>query len=292
MIDLPVTFAGLCVGLIVGLTGMGGGALMTPVLVLLFGLDPLTAVSSDLAASMLMKPVGAAVHLRRETVHRRMVLWLVLGSVPAAFAGVLLLRRFGALGLDLQASVKTALGVALLAVVGALLLRPLLSRSRGALEPRSLVVKPLPTLIVGVAGGLVVGLTSVGSGSLMMIMLLMLYPSIRLSELVGTDLVQAVPLVTSAALAHMLFGDFQLPVTASILLGSIPGIYIGARFSSRASDRVIRPLLALTLAASGLKLLGASNVSVAVVGPALALLSVLQHQLEAARAEPAGTAET
>ena len=130
MIDLPVTFAGLCVGLIVGLTGMGGGALMTPVLVLLFGLDPLTAVSSDLAASMLMKPVGAAVHLRRETVHRRMVLWLVLGSVPAAFAGVLLLRRFGALGLDLQASVKTALGVALLAVVGALLLRPLLSRRR------------------------------------------------------------------------------------------------------------------------------------------------------------------
>jgi len=292
MIDLPVTFAGLCVGLIVGLTGMGGGALMTPLLVLLFGLDPLTAVSSDLAASMLMKPVGAAVHLRRETVHRSMVLWLVLGSVPSAFAGVLLLRRFGTTGLDVQASVKSALGVALLAVVGALLLRPLLSRSRSAPEPRGLVIKPVPTLLVGVVGGLVVGLTSVGSGSLMMIMLLLLYPSIRLSELVGTDLVQAVPLVTSAALAHMLFGDFQLPVTASILLGSIPGIYIGARFSSRASDRVIRPLLALTLAASGLKLLGAGNVSVAVIGPALALLSVIQHQLEAARAEPAGTAET
>jgi uncharacterized membrane protein YfcA len=290
MIDLPVTLAGLCVGLVVGLTGMGGGALMTPLLVLLFGIDPLTAVSSDLAASMFMKPVGAAVHLRRETVHRPMVLWLVLGSVPAAFAGVLLLRRFGTTGLDVQASVKSALGVALLGVVGALLLRPLLSRSRSAPVPQAgLVVKPLPTLLVGVVGGLVVGLTSVGSGSLMMIMLLMLYPSIRLSELVGTDLVQAVPLVTSAALAHMLFGDFQLPVTASILLGSIPGIYIGARFSSRASDRVIRPLLTLTLAASGLKLLGTSTGSVAIVAAALAGLSVIQHQFEAPRSEPAET---
>jgi uncharacterized protein len=219
-----------------------------------------------------------------------MVLWLVLGSVPSAFAGVLLLRRFGTSGLDLQASVKTALGVALLGVVSALLLRPLLSRGRAAPAPQAaLVVKPLPTLLIGVVGGLVVGLTSVGSGSLMMIMLLLLYPSIRLSELVGTDLVQAVPLVASAALAHMLFGDFQLPVTASILLGSIPGIYIGARFSSRASDRVIRPLLTLTLAASGLKLLGASTGSVAVVAAALAGLSVLQHQLEASRSEPAET---
>ena len=243
---------------------MGGGALMTPLLVLLFGLDPLTAVSSDLAASMLMKPVGAAVHLRRETVHRRMVLWLVLGSVPSAFVGVLLLRRFGATGLDVQASVKGALGVALLAVVGALLLRPLLSRTRTAAEPRGLVVKPLPTLLVGVVCGLVVGLTSVGSGSLMIILLLMLYPRLKLSELVGTDLVQAVPLVTSAALGHFLFGDFKLSLTASILIGSIPGVFFGARFSSRAPDYVIRPALMVVLFVSGLKLVGVSNGALAV----------------------------
>jgi uncharacterized membrane protein YfcA len=149
----------------------------------------------------------------------------------------------------------------------------------------------LPTLLVGMVGGVVVGLTSVGSGSLMMMMLLMLYPTIRLSELVGTDLVQAVPLVTSAAIAHFLFGDFQLNVTFAILLGSIPGIYIGARFSSRASDQVIRPLLAVTLAASGLKLLGASNSSVLVVGVGLAALSIAHHHISVQRARARATSE-
>jgi len=291
MIELHVALAGLFVGLIVGLTGMGGGALMTPLLVLLFGMDPLSAVSSDLVASMFMKPVGAAVHFKRKTVHRELVVWLVLGSVPTAFTGVWLLHRFGSDGLDVQRSIKSALGVALLAVVCTLVVRPLVARRREAhAEPRPLAVKPLPTLLVGVVGGVVVGLTSVGSGSLMMMMLLMLYPTIRLSELVGTDLLQAVPLVASAALAHFLFGDFQLNVTASILVGSIPGIYVGARFSSRASDRLIRPLLAVTLAASGLKLLGASNASVAMVAVLLVALSVV-HDLAAQRAAAGAAGE-
>jgi uncharacterized membrane protein YfcA len=275
MLDLPVALAGLFVGLVVGLTGMGGGALMTPLLVLLFGMEPLAAVSSDLVASMFMKPIGALVHHRRKTVHGRLVLWLVAGSVPAAFAGVLLLQRLGAGGLDVQRSIKSALGMALLVVVGTLVVRPLLLRQRvaasDAAPPR---VKPLATLAVGVMGGFIVGLTSVGSGSLMMMLLLMLYPTIRLSALVGTDLMQAVPLVTSAAVAHMIFGDFQLHVTASILIGSIPGIYVGARLSSRATDQVIRPLLVLTLTASALKLLGASNVSVGIACAALGALSI------------------
>jgi uncharacterized membrane protein YfcA len=294
MIEYHVAIAGLLVGLVVGLTGMGGGALMTPLLVLLFGMEPLSAVSSDLVASMFMKPVGAAVHFKRKTVHRELALWLVLGSVPTAFGGVWLLRSFGAQGLDVQHSIKTILGAALLVVVCTLVLRPLVARRRDERsEPAPLVVKPLPTLFVGAIGGVVVGLTSVGSGSLMMMMLLMLYPAIRLADLVGTDLLQAVPLVASAALAHVLFGDFHMDVTASILVGSIPGIYIGARFSSRASDRVIRPLLAITLTASGLKLLGASNSSVAIVGAVLAALSVAQHNLlgqRGARADAAGEA--
>ena len=258
MLELPVTFAGLCVGLIVGLTGMGGGALMTPILILLFGMQPLAAVSSDLVASMLMKPLGAAVHLHRRTVNVRLVLWLALGSVPSAFLGVMLLQHHAG-GAELQYWVKRALGAALLLVATSLFARPLLARWRSTPPAGTLVVKAVPTLLVGVIGGLVVGLTSVGSGSLIMMMLLVIYPGIRLTDLVGTDLVQAVPLVVSAALAHLLFGDFQFGVTASILVGSLPGIYIGARLSSRASDRIIRPLLMSVLVASGAQLLGASG---------------------------------
>lgn len=290
MLDLPVTLTGFCVGLIVGLTGMGGGALMTPVLILLFGMQPLAAVSSDLVASMVMKPIGAAVHLGRKTVHRKLVLWLVLGSVPSAFLGVLILQN-NAAGPELQHWVKRALGVALLLVVSTLFIRPLLARSRSSTPAafQGLVVKPLPTLLIGVIGGLVVGLTSVGSGSLIMMMLLLSYPSIRLAQLVGTDLVQAVPLVASAALAHLLFGDFHFGVTASILVGSLPGIYIGARFSSRASDRVIKPLLGVVLVASALKLLGASDVVVGVVSVSFAVLAIVRLVSSSEREAPAET---
>jgi hypothetical protein len=121
------------------------------------------------------------------------------------------------------------------------------------------VVKPIPTLLIGILGGVIVGITSVGSGSLIIIMLLMLYPRMRLSELVGTDLVQAVPLVTSAAIGHLLFGNFKLGLTTSILIGSIPGVFVGARFSSRAPDYLIRPALIVVLVLSGMKLVGAPN---------------------------------
>jgi uncharacterized membrane protein YfcA len=112
------------------------------------------------------------------------------------------------------------------------------------------------TVLVGAAGGLVVGMTSVGSGSLMIVMLMLLYPALTSSELVGTDLVQAIPLVGSAALGHVLFGDFRLDLTTSLLVGCLPGVYLGARVSSRAREAVIRPALAVILLASGLKLLG------------------------------------
>ena len=137
-----------------------------------------------------------------------------------------------------------------------------------------LMVKPLPTLAIGVLGGLVVGITSVGSGSLMIIMLLLLYPRIRLSELVGTDLVQAIPLVASAALGHVLFGDFKLALTGSILLGSIPGVFVGALLSSRAPDHIIRPALVVVLLASGLKLLGVPTSLVSAIGGACALWGI------------------
>jgi uncharacterized membrane protein YfcA len=253
-IDLYVAAAGLLVGFTVGLTGMGGGALMTPLLVLLFKVQPLAAVSSDLVAAVIMKPVGGGVHLRRGTVNFGLVRWLMIGSVPAAFAGVLVLRQLGD-GAVVQARIKQVLGVALLLAATSIAAKGLLQvraarRALGTAGGESLGVqpfqlRPLPTVLIGVVGGLVVGMTSVGSGSLMIVMLLLLYPMLRSSELVGTDLVQAIPLVASAAVGHLLFGDFKLDLTASLLVGSVPGVYLGAKLSSRANDVVIRPALAL-----------------------------------------------
>jgi uncharacterized protein len=282
-IDLFVAATGLLVGFTVGLTGMGGGALMTPLLVLLFKVQPLAAISSDLVAAVIMKPVGGGVHLRRGTVNFALVRWLMVGSVPAAFAGVLVLRHLGD-GASVQAHIKQALGVALLLAASSIAAKALLQvraiqRARGLtaggpVAARPFRLRPLPTVLIGVVGGLVVGMTSVGSGSLMIVLLLVLYPMLRSSELVGTDLVQAIPLVASAAIGHLLFGDFRLDLTASLLVGSLPGVYLGARLSSRANDAVIRPALTLVLVASGLKLLGVDNLQLALLVLVLVLLAV------------------
>jgi uncharacterized protein len=283
-IDLYVAAAGLLVGFTVGLTGMGGGALMTPLLVLVFKVQPLAAVSSDLVAAVVMKPVGGGVHLRRGTVNFALVRWLMVGSVPAAFAGVLVLRALGD-GAMVQARIKQILGAALLLAASSIAAKGLLQvratrRALAITGDRPVTAKPfqlrrLPTVLIGVVGGLVVGMTSVGSGSLMIVMLLLLlYPMLRSSELVGTDLVQAIPLVASAAVGHLLFGDFKLDLTASLLVGSIPGVYLGAKLSSRANDVVIRPALALVLVASGLKLLGVNNLQLGLLVLTLVLLAV------------------
>jgi hypothetical protein len=290
VIDPFVTLAGAFVGFVVGLTGMGGGALMTPLLVLLFGIQPLAAVSSDIVASMVMKPIGGGVHWKRGTVNRDLVKWLVLGSVPSAFLGVLILKEVGGVGPELQSRIKLALGIALLVVSVGLVVRPLLARRKRPGESLlPLVVRPLPTVLIGIVGGLVVGITSVGSGSLMIILLLMLYPQLKLSELVGTDLVQAVPLVASAAIGHLLFGNFQLALTGSILIGSIPGVFIGARFSSRAPDHVIRPALIVVLAVSALKLLGVSNAAMLVIAPVAVALGTIYAVRAGRAARPEST---
>lgn len=261
-VDLPLTAASFVIGVVVGLTGMGGGALMTPMLVLLFGVNPLTAVSSDLVASAVMKPVGAVAHLRLGTAHRPLVGWLCAGSVPAAFAGVLITRVLGDSPAT-QRAVQLALGVALLLAAAGLLARAhLRARARDAGGEPALtgaVVRPGWTVLVGAVGGLVVGTTSVGSGSLMMVALMLLYPSLTARQLVGTDLLQAVPLVASAALGHVLFGHVELAVATPILLGSLPGVWVGAHLSARAPEWLVRPVLAVVLVATGLRLLGAST---------------------------------
>jgi uncharacterized protein len=241
-IDPYVALAGLIVGFTVGLTGMGGGALMTPILVILFKIQPLAAVSSDLVAAMVMKPVGGSVHVRRGTVNWALVRWLSIGSIPSAFAGVFILKQLGN-SQQVQDRLKLVLGIALTVAAASIVLKSLITmlqrrrREILAIEGkrpyvRAFKVKPVPTLLIGIVGGVVVGMTSVGSGSLIIVALLLIYPMLSTKELVGTDLVQAIPLVASAALGHILFGDFQLSLTASVLLGSIPGVFIGAWLSS------------------------------------------------------------
>jgi len=284
-VDLPLVIGGLLVGTIVGLTGMGGGALMTPMLVFFFGVDPLTAISSDIVVSLFMKPVGAFVHLRRGTVNRSLVLWLCVGSVPAAFAGAWVISLVPP-GADLDGLLKRGLGIALLIATFGLIARAALQLWRNNLPlgegvvrmpTRPVVVpRPLPTLLLGAGAGFMVGLTSVGAGSIVVVGLLMLHPALQASALVGTDLVQAIPMVGSAAAGHLVFGSFSLSVASSLLIGAIPGAWLGAQGSTRAPGGIIRRVLAVVLLASSLKLLGASNeVVLAVSAGALVLGSLL-----------------
>jgi hypothetical protein len=240
------------------MTGAGGGALMTPMLILLFGVKPSSAISSDLVAAVLMRPIGATVHLRRGTVNLRLVGWMVLGSVPAAFLGAYLLSLMGH-AKTAQNNIETALGIALLIGASAMVLRYVLDRksSNGRTAAvHAVTPRPVRTIAIGIIGGVVVGITSVGSGSLMIIMLLFLYPMISAKQLVGTDLTQAVPLTMAAALGALAFGHVEFGVTVSLIIGSVPAVLIGSLLSSSAPDRYIRPVITFVIAASGLKYVG------------------------------------
>ena len=253
--------AALIVGFVIGLTGMGGGALMTPVLVILFHVTPSAAISSDVLASVVLKPIGGGVHARRGSVNWRMVRWLSIGSVPAAFAGAYVISLVKGAGANND--IKEILGWVLIVAAAGMLLKTVVQTRRKALPTGELMspdlVRPALTALIGAIGGFAVGLTSVGSGSLMIVMLLFLYPKLSSREMVGTDLVQAIPLVAAAAIGHLVFGNLQFGLTASVLVGAIPGVYVGAHISARGSDRYIRPALIAVLSISALKLVGVSN---------------------------------
>ncbi len=257
-VDPYIVLGSAVVGFLVGMTGAGGGALMTPMLILLFGVKPSTAISSDLVAAVLMRPFGAAVHLRRGTANLRLAGWMVTGSVPAAFLGAYLLHLLGS-SKGAEDRVEIALGAALLTGAAAMLLRAVLDRRAGRRRyatVRELTLRPLPTVAIGAVGGVIVGLTSVGSGSLMIVLLLFLYPLIGANQLVGTDLCQAVPLTLAAALGALAFGHVEFAVTASVVIGSVPAVVLGALLSSRAPDGLVRPVITFVVFASGLKYVG------------------------------------
>jgi len=257
-VDPYIVLGSAIIGFLVGMTGAGGGALMTPMLILLFNVKPSAAISSDLVAAVVMRPFGAAVHLRKATVNLKLVQWMVIGSVPMAVVGAFLLKELGN-SKSAQTNIEKVLGAALLIGAAAMVLRYVLDRRSG--QSRSGVVQavrphPLRTIAIGMIGGLVVGLTSVGSGSLMIILLLFLYPMLGANQLVGTDLTQAVPLTLAAALGQLIFGHVELDVTVSLIIGSVPAVLVGSLFSSSAPDRYVRPAITFVIAASGLKYIG------------------------------------
>ncbi len=257
-VDPYIVLGSAIVGLLVGMTGAGGGALMTPMLILLFGVKPSTAISSDLVAAFVMRPIGAAVHLRAGTVNLRLVRLMVIGSVPAAFLGSYLLHLLGH-AKSAQQHIEVALGTALLVGAGAMVLRFVLDRRGGQRrvgKVAELTPHPLRTITIGVLGGIIVGMTSVGSGSLMIVLLLFVYPTIGAKQLVGTDLTQAVPLTLAAAIGALIFGHIEVGLTISLIIGSVPAVLIGSLLSSSVPDKYIRPVIAFAIFASGLKYVG------------------------------------
>ncbi|MGI8714348.1 MAG: sulfite exporter TauE/SafE family protein [Solirubrobacteraceae bacterium] len=257
-IDPYIVLGSAIIGLLVGMTGAGGGALMTPMLILLFSVKPSTAISSDLVAAVVMRPLGAAVHWRAGTVNTKLVGWMALGSVPAAFLGAYLLHLMGN-AKSAESNIEVFLGAALLVGAGAMVLRYGLDRRSGGGRPAivsDVAPRPWLTLAIGIVGGLIVGMTSVGSGSLMIVGLLFVYPRLGANQLVGTDLTQAVPLTLAAALGALAFGQVEVSVTGSLIIGSVPAVLIGSLLSSSVPDRYVRPVIAFVIFASGLKYIG------------------------------------
>jgi uncharacterized membrane protein YfcA len=273
---LSVLVVSFGVGIVVGLTGMGGGALMTPALIFL-GVNPTAAVANDLVAASINKSVGATVHWKRGSPNLRLAGMLIIGSVPFAFAGGFIVK---ALGPAAQQDFLTyAIGVALLFTAATYALRMYLQLPHvtggNVLSQEDPRIRVAPTILVGAVGGLLVGITSVGSGSLIMVALLLIYPTLSAVRLVGTDLVQAVPLVLAAAVGHVVTEGVTWAVLIPLILGGTPGTFLGARMASWVSQSVIRRGIVIVLTLTGLKMLGVAPQWVGIIGAALLLLGPL-----------------
>ena len=255
-----IIVAGFVVGIVVGLTGMGGGALMTPALIFLGVGNASAVVTADLTAAAVSRSAGAVTHARQGSPNLTLALWLIVGSVPAALLGPWLIH--GLAGGDpesLNRILMRCIGVALLfaAATYALRLYINLRRVRGdrAVDDPDPVIRPLVTLGVGALGGLLVGVTSVGAGSVIMIALLMLYPGLPPVRLVGTDLVQAVPLVLAAAGSNIVINGLDWHILVPLVIGSTPGTVLGARLAPKVPQSFIRRGIVVVLTMSGVALL-------------------------------------
>ena len=256
MINPLYSLAGTLVGVLVGLTGVGGGSLMTPLLVLLFGFHPATAVGTDLLYASATKTVGTLVHGRHGTVDWRVVRRLATGSVPAALVTLAALWLFNWQGEAMGKVITGALGVALIATAISVFFRKtIVARLSPLLVGANADRLDQITILLGVVLGVMVSLTSVGAGALGMTALLVLYPKVPVARLVGSDIAHAVPLTLIAGIGHLAMGSVDLWLLASLLLGSIPGIIIGSMLAARIHEHILVPILAITLALVGIRLL-------------------------------------
>jgi uncharacterized protein len=248
--------SGFLVGLLVGLTGVGGGSLMTPLLVLMFGVQTTTAVGTDLLYAAVTKSGGTIAHHRRGTIDWRVTRRLATGSVPAAILTLTVLYKLGVRGASSPPLVTIVLGCALiLTAICVVLHRQLrmLTATRGS-EPGSRRVALL-TISAGLVLGTLVTLSSVGAGAIGMTALVLLYPRTPIAKLVGSDIAHAVPLTLIAGIGHWLLGSVNWLLLLSLLIGSLPGVYVGSQFAARVPDRILRPILAGVLLLVGIKML-------------------------------------
>jgi uncharacterized protein len=254
-VDPAIIFFGLGIGVLVGMTGMGGGSLMTPLLILIFGIQPTTAIGTDIFYSAVTKTVGGWRHLRMKTVNMELVKWLALGSVPAAISGVAIVsvleRQIGEDRLD--SLVYAVLGGTLL-MVGIITLARALILSNLIEEREDFELKrrhKVAAVVIGATTGFVIGITSAGSGTVIAILLISIY---RLTprKVVGTDVFHAAILLWAAGLAHWVNGNVDLHLAANILIGSVPGVIVGSHFAARAPVGFLRTALGVVLVASGI----------------------------------------
>jgi uncharacterized membrane protein YfcA len=260
---VSIIAAAFVVGSIVGLTGMGGGALMTPALIFLGVGGASTVVTADLTAAAIYKTGGALTHAKSGKPNWTLAKWLILGSVPFALAGPWIVHHLAGSAGDLDTLLKKCIGFALLLAAATYALRLVFNLRQvhgGGVRPDpDPTIRPLVTLGVGALGGLLVGVTSVGSGSVIMIALVMLYPGLSALRLVGTDLVQAVPLVMAAAISNIVLNGLDWSILVPLVIGSVPGTVLGSRIAPRVPQSVIRRGIVIVLTMSGLALLDKSG---------------------------------
>ncbi len=254
---LNYVISGFCVGLLVGMTGVGGGSLMTPLLTLLFGVPPSVAVGTDLAFASITKTAGAVTHRMRDTVRWDIVKLLCIGALPAAVLSTIALKYFGTVGKEIGQLIRYSIAVSVLLTVVALLFKGKMVNWLNAHPERQLQGRALATATVacGVLLGTLVTISSIGAGAIGATLLVMLYPRMSAAEVAGTDIAYAVPLTAIAAFGHWWLGSINWALLAMLLLGSVPGITLGSWFARAIPERVLRGLLAMTLTAVAAKLI-------------------------------------
>ncbi|HEU0202875.1 MAG TPA: sulfite exporter TauE/SafE family protein [Burkholderiaceae bacterium] len=252
--DVPYTLAGFVVGAIVGLTGVGGGSLMTPLLVLFFGIHPSVAVGTDLLYAAITKAGGTCAHSLKGSVDWRVTARLAAGSIPASIVTVFVMAQLGPASERATNLIYGVLGVALILTACAILARRHIQAWAAARPPRSPRSVAIATVVTGGVLGILVTISSVGAGALGVAALVVLYPRLLTARIVGSDIAHAVPLTLVAGLGHTALGNIDWSLLASLLFGSLPGIWLGAHLSTRLPDVVVRGSLAAMLVGVGGKL--------------------------------------